>query len=201
MKVWDYHHFEKYLREPGDVLTDIERDNLDRGIALIGPSVGKLLYMACKMINARKVLELGTANGYSTIWIARAVGPGGKVVGTEYDPETAAIAMENFRRTGVSDIASVMVGDAIKYLRNCRETFDLVFLDIEKEDYSSVLDDCVRVLRPGGVLFADNVAFDTAGDFNDRLNGHPELETSFISGQFINHDPDSDTISISRKRR
>ncbi len=197
----DYHHFERYLREPGDILTDIERDNLEGGIALIGPSVGKLLYMVCKMTGARKVLELGTANGYSTIWMARAVGPGGKVIGTEYDPGTAAIAVDNFRKAGVSDIASVFVGDAVKYLKHCRETFDLVFLDIEKELYSEVLDDCVRVLRPGGILFADNVAFDSAGDFNARLNAHPELETSFISGQFINHDPDADTISISRKRR
>ena len=73
-------------------------------------------------------------------------------------------------------------------------------MDIEKEDYSKALPDCVRLLRPGGILFSDNVAFESAGDFNEKLNSHPKLETSFVSGQFISHSPDDDAISISRKK-
>ncbi len=196
----DYKEFGKYLRDD-KVLADIEQDNIEREINLIGPSVGKLLYIVCKMIGAKKVLELGTANGYSTIWLAKAVGPGGQVIGMEYDPPTAEIAIGNFKKAGVSDIASVVIGDAMKYIKESQETFDLIFMDIEKEDYTTSLPDCVRLLRPGGVLFVDNVAFVTAGDFNDVLNSHPELETSFISGQFISHAPDEDAISISIKKK
>ena len=135
-----------------------------------------------------------------TIWLARAVGPDGFVQGTEFDPQNARVAEENLRRTGVENIASVRVGDAIQYIAELDDQFDLIFLDIEKEDYSRVLEDCVRLLRPGGVLFVDNVAFETAGDFNDRLHSHPGLETCFINGQFLNHSPDEDAVSISIRR-
>ena len=76
----------------------------------------------------------------------------------------------------------------------------MVFIDIDKEKYPEALPDIVRLMRPGGVLFADNVAFRSSGDFNDELYSHPELDTVFIYGSFINHKPDQDAISISIKK-
>ncbi len=198
--VKNYRQFANYFREPGDILTVIEGENIRDRVPLIGPSCGKLLYFIAKMISAKRVLELGTANGYSTIWLARAVGPEGFVQGTEFDPDNAKVAEKNLQRAGVENIASVRVGDAIQYISELEDEFDLIFLDIEKEDYSRVLEDCVRLLRPGGVLFVDNVAFETAGDFNDQLHSHPKLETVIINGQFLNHSPDEDAVSLSIKR-
>jgi predicted O-methyltransferase YrrM len=200
VRVMDYSEFAGFHREEGDVVNEIERENIAARVPLIGPSLGRLLYMICRISGARHVLELGSAHGYSTIWLARAVGPGGKVQGTEFDPASAQIAEKNLRRAGVDGIASIWVGDAIAYVSELRESHDMIFLDLEKEDYSKVLDDCVRALRPGGVLVADNVAFESAGDFNERVTAHPMLDTVFFNGQFINHSPDEDAVSISLKR-
>ena len=76
-------------------------------------------------------------------------------------------------------------------------SFDLVFMDIEKEMYTDALPHCVRLLRVGGVLVCDNVAFRSAGDFPERLHRHQELLTCFIHGTFLHHSPDRDAISIS----
>jgi len=80
-------------------------------------------------------------------------------------------------------------------------SFDLVFMDIEKEMYTRALSHCVRLLRSGGVLLCDNVAFRSAGDFPERLARHRALETCFIHGTFHHHSPDKDAISISVKRK
>jgi len=192
--------FEPLLREEGDILSQIERENVEAGINLIGPSVGKLLYMTCKLVGAKRVLELGTAHGYSTVWLARAVGEDGHVTGTEFLPEVAAEAERTLQRTGMHDRVHIHIGDAMTLIATSSEQYDLIFLDIEKEWYSKALPDCVRLLRKGGVLFVDNVAFESAGAFNLELNDHPELETSFVYGVFSNHSPDEDAVSISRKK-
>jgi len=192
--------FDRFLREPNDILTDIERTGVKRDVPLIGPSVGRLLYVICKMAGIKRVLELGTANGYSAIWLARAVGPDGRVTTLEFDEGMAEEARENISSAGMDKMVDVIVTDALRYISGCKDEYDMVFMDIEKEDYSQALGDCVRLLRSGGVLFADNVAFISAGDFNERLNSHPDLETAFIYGVFISHNPDKDAISISVKK-
>jgi predicted O-methyltransferase YrrM len=92
------------------------------------------------------------------------------------------------------------VGDAMELMRDMDGPFDLMFNDIEKEMYTGSLPDCVRLLRPGGLLVFDNVAFTSAGDFNEVLARHPELDTSFVYGNFHHHAPDEDALSISVKR-
>jgi predicted O-methyltransferase YrrM len=178
----------------------IEADSMKRRVPIIGPSVGSLLSVIVRATGARRILELGTANGYSTIFMARALPDGGRVTTIEWDPDLAEEAMGNFRAAGVTDRIELLVGDALELIKDLdADSFDLVFMDIEKEMYSDALEDSVRVLREGGLLFTDNVAFESAGDFADRLHGHPDLETSFVYGNFYNHSPDEDALSLSVK--
>jgi predicted O-methyltransferase YrrM len=153
-----------------------------------------------KALGARRILEMGTANGYSGIFLARALPKGGRLTTVEWDEEIASEADVNFGKTGVSDRVVQMVGDAREMMRDLEDgSFDLIFMDFEKEMYSEALPDCVRLLREGGTLLCDNVAFKTSGDFNQRLSEHPQLETSFIYGVFHNHSPDEDALSLSVK--
>jgi caffeoyl-CoA O-methyltransferase len=193
-------HFLRFLPRDGGLMDAIEEDSISRDVPIIGPSVGSLLSVLVRATGAARILELGTANGYSTVFMARALPEGGRITTIEWDPDLAEEARANLRAAGVEDMVEVLVGDALGLVKGMGAgSFDLVFMDIEKEMYSDALADCVTVLREGGLLFVDNVAFRSAGDFADRLHGHPELETSFVHGTFHNHSPEEDAVSLSVK--
>ncbi len=192
--------FERFLPRDGGFMDSLERESVERDVPIIGPSVGALMSVLVRATGASRILELGTANGYSTIFMARAVPEGGRVLTVEWDPQLAEEARANFEATGVDDRIDVLVGDALELVRGLEGgSFDVVFMDIEKEMYSEALPECVRVLRAGGLLVVDNVAFRSAGDLPELLHGHPGLETSFLYGVFHNHSPDEDAISLSVK--
>ena len=192
--------FVPLLPRDGGLIDALERDSIARGIPIVGPSVGTLLSVLVRATGAQRVLELGTANGYSAILIARALPRDGKLVTVEWDAAMATEARANLRRARLSKRVDVLVGDAFDLMRGMRAgSFDLVFMDIEKKMYSRALPYCVRLLRPGGVLLCDNVAFRSAGDFPERLARHRGLETCFIHGTFHHHSPDRDAVSISVK--
>jgi caffeoyl-CoA O-methyltransferase len=155
---------ERYLaqlnRQGDPVLADIAAQGLRRGLPLIDAEVGALLRVQAAAIGARRILEVGTAIGYSGIWLARALPPGGMLISIERDPDRAAEARANFERAGVSDRASVMVGDASRLVAKVSGPFDLVFQDGDKQLYGPLLDRLVALLRPGGLLIADNVLWD-----------------------------------------
>src|SRR5271163_5239719 len=112
---------EKYLSsllpERDEVLADMEQYAKEREIPIIGPDCGRLLYLMARISGAKRIFEMGSAIGYSTIWFARAAGPGAKVYYTDGDPENAKIAAENFRRAKLADRIVVQVGDARDLLR------------------------------------------------------------------------------------
>lgn len=126
---------------------------------------GKFLYLLVKLIGARRVLELGTLAGYSTIWLARALPEGGpdqgKVVTLEFEETHAAVARANFAAAGLTDRIEVLVGAALdtlpKLTARGEPLFDLVFIDADKQNYPAYLDLCVKLTRPGGLILADNV--------------------------------------------
>ena len=193
-------HFARFLPRDNGFMDDLERTSFERKIRITGPNVGQTLHVLVRAMGAKRVLELGTANGYSTIFMAQALPVGGKIDTMEWSQEMAAEARDNLERAGVANRVSVHVGDALEMVKDRDSaSFDLIFMDIEKEMYSDALEDCVRLLRKGGLLVCDNVAFKTSGDFNERLFAHPELETSFIYGIFLEHSPDEDAISLSVK--
>ena len=151
-----------------------------RAIPIIGPAKGRILYLITKILRPARVLELGTAVGYSTLIIAKAVMGYGRILTVERDRELAGEAAKNMEDAGVADMVEILVDDAVKALAGLRERFDMIFLDIEKRYYTLVLDSCVEHLNPGGVLIADNVLWDELREFRERLLSHKGLESAII---------------------
>jgi predicted O-methyltransferase YrrM len=206
---------EQYLsslnRQGDPVLRDVARVGEQRDLPLVDAEVGALLRVLATAVRAERILEIGTAIGYSGIWLAGALAPGGSLFTMEYDEDRARQARENFARAGVADRVSVIVGDAQRMLAKVSGPFDLIFQDGDKKQYGPMLDRLVDLLRPGGLLVTDNVlwsgevvpgfvrtphheAADTQaiGDYNVRLNDHPALLTSIV--------PLRDGVAISVKR-
>ena len=152
---------DEYLRallpQRDDVLREMEVRAERERIPIVGPVVARILFQLACISRAATVFEMGSAIGYSTIWWARAVGPQGRVIYTDGDPEKAADAKEYFRRAGVLDRVEILVGDALHLLAQQDSQFDIIFNDVEKEDYPRVLPLAAPRLRPGGLFITDNV--------------------------------------------
>lgn len=198
----DPEHYMRYIPKEGGALDRLEMEAMEKDVPIIGPVLGRLLYMLSRAMGVRNVLELGTATGYSAIWLARAARQaGGRVVTVEWDPDMAAKARTNISEAGHGQDVEVMEGDARKIMDRFPDGhFDLVFNDVEKEHYSGLLDPSIRVLRTGGLMVFDNTSFKTAGDLLDRAFSHPMLETVNLYGLFPRHSPDYDSITLCIKK-
>lgn len=139
------------------VLAEIERQARRRDIPIVGPAVGRLLYQLVRLIGAKRIFEMGSAVGYSTIWLARAAGPGSIVYYTDSDPANAREAEDYFRRAGVSDRIRIRVGNSLDLIARTKGPFDLIFNDVDKEDYPKVFRLALPRLRRGGLFITDNV--------------------------------------------
>jgi caffeoyl-CoA O-methyltransferase len=139
------------------VLTEMEQYATEKSIPIVGPAVARVLQQLALMIKARKIFELGSAIGYSTIWWARAVGEGGTVVYTDGDSQNAERARGYFTRAGVSKQIVLRTGDALEILSEEKQEFDIIFNDVDKEDYPRVLRLIAPRLRKGGLFITDNV--------------------------------------------
>ena len=123
----------------------------------VAPNQGKLLQILAKMVGARRILEVGTLGGYSTIWMARALPEGGRLVSLEYSPKHAEVARANLARAGLAEVAEVKVGPGRELMRTLPGPFDFFFIDADKEGYPAYFRGCLRLSRPGSVLVFDNV--------------------------------------------
>jgi predicted O-methyltransferase YrrM len=127
----------------------------------VSPTQGKFLELLARAIGARRILEIGTLGGYSTIRLARGLAPGGRVVTLEYSPRHAEVARANLARAGLADVVEVRVGRALETLPGLAagspEPFDLVFVDADKAPYPQYLDWAARLTRSGGLVVGDNV--------------------------------------------
>jgi caffeoyl-CoA O-methyltransferase len=139
------------------VLTEMEAYATEHKIPIVGPAVARVLEQLALTINAKTVFELGSAIGYSTIWWARAVGEKGRVIYTDGDRKNAERARGYFARAGVSDRITVHTGDALEFLSEQKQEFDVIFNDVDKEDYPRVLRLVSPRLRKGGLFITDNV--------------------------------------------
>ena len=181
------------------VLADVARQGHEQNLPLVDAEVGALLQVLARAVNATRVLEIGTAIGYSGIWLARALPPGGMLLTMEMNGERARVARANFERAGLAARTSVIVGDAQRMLAKVSGPFDLIFQDGDKLQYEPMLDRLVDLLRPAGLLVTDNVLWDgevvpgfvaspqrDAADtraisaYNDRINSHPRLMTATV---------------------
>jgi len=206
---------ERYLgglnRLADPVLVEIARYGAEHDLPLIDAEVGGLLRVVTTAIGARRALEIGTAVGYSGIWLAGALPPDGQLLTLELDPDRARIARDNFSRAGLADRVSVIVGDAQRMLAKVSGPFDVIFQDSDKQLYGPMLDRLVELLRPRGLLITDNVLWDgevvpgfvaqpkknaedtrAIAEYNQRLSTHPQLMTSII--------PLRDGVAVSVKR-
>jgi caffeoyl-CoA O-methyltransferase len=142
-------------REP--VLQEMEDYASKHDIPIVGPAVARVLQQLALTINAKTVFELGSAIGYSTIWWAQAVGEKGRVIYTDGDPKNAERARGYFDRAGVSNRITLHTGDALEVLSEQKQQFDVIFNDVDKEDYPRVLRLVPSRLRKGGLFITDNV--------------------------------------------
>ena len=143
----------------------IEATELQEFGTVVDDDVSRMLYVLTRLTRARRILEIGTSIGFSTVSIANAVkGCDGKILTIEYEQHVAQQAMKNFERAGVARNIEVKIGDAREIVPRIREHFDLIFQDVgDKELYPLLFDDCVRVLRPGGLLLAEDTLFPVMG--------------------------------------
>lgn len=156
---------------------------------------GKFLCVLAAAMRARRILEIGTLGGFSTIWLARGAGPDGRVVTLEYEPRHAEVARANLQRAGVADRVDVIVGAALDTLPTVTGgPFDLVFIDADKENNVAYVEWAVRLTRPGSIIVVDNVIREgriLAPAPDDRLmqavrqtielmGKHPQLDTAAL---------------------
>lgn len=123
----------------------------------VAPVGGKFLHLLARMTGARRVLEIGTLGGYSTIWLARAVGDGGSVTTIEAEPANAAVARESIDAAGVGDRVEILIGRGAEVLPTVEGPFDLVFIDADKQSNTIYLDHAARLGRAGTVVVLDNI--------------------------------------------
>ena len=139
---------------------------------------GRFLNLVARSTGARKILEIGSSNGLSTIWLALAAHEaGGTVVGTELLPERAAEANANLAEAGLGDVARVVPGDARSTVGTLEGRFDLVFIDAEKDDYVAHFQAVIDLVRPGALILADNVVSHDLSAYQAMLRARDDAET------------------------
>ncbi|WP_353115634.1 O-methyltransferase [Microbacterium sp.] len=162
----------------------------------VAPVSGKLLNLLVRMSGARRVLEIGTLGGYSTIWMARAVGEDGLVVTIEAEPANAAVARASIDAAGVGDRVDVRIGRGADVLPELAggEPFDLVFIDADKESNTIYLDWAARLGRPGGVVIVDNIGRD--GEIVDAGSADPKVVGTREGLRMLGEDPRFDATAL-----
>jgi caffeoyl-CoA O-methyltransferase len=194
------------LPERDAVVSEMEAYAAENRVPIIGPAVARMLALFVKISGAKRIFEMGSAIGYSTIWLARAAGPKAKVFYTDGNPENARRAQNYFRRGGVAKRIEVKVGDALALLKKAPGTFDLIFNDVDKHQYPDALRVALPKLRRGGLLITDNTLWsgkaarpaaeddhDTKGvqEFNRLVYASKELHPVLI--------PLRDGVTVCRK--
>jgi caffeoyl-CoA O-methyltransferase len=144
------------LPERDPVVQEIEAYAAEHRVPIIGPAVARLLMLLVQVSGATRIFEMGSAIGYSTIWLARAAGPKAQVFYTDGDPQNAQRAQEYFKKAGVTKRIKVQVGNALDLVKETPEKFDFIFNDIDKHQYPDALRAALPKLKRGGLFVTDN---------------------------------------------
>jgi predicted O-methyltransferase YrrM len=200
--IFNADHFRQFNPPTEGVLVALEKEAIEKDIPIVGPLVGKMLWTFVKLTKAKRVLELGTATGYSAIWIASALREiGGKLTTIEWDEEIAVKAANNIKDAGYQNEVDILTGDARNLMSKFEDDYyDIVFQDVDKEMYLELLNPCVKVLKPGGLLICDNTAFRTAGEFLWKSLRHPELDGFHLYAFLPEHSPEYDGLTFLVKK-
>jgi len=178
------------------VLDDMDR-NQRRGMMNVSKADGRLLRLLTEAVGAKHVVEVGTSNGYSTIWMALGLlETGGRLTTHEINARRASLARKNFQRAGVEGIVTLVEGDAHKEVPKLKGPIDVVFLDADKEGYIDYLNKLLPLLRPGGLILAHNARSHAGGmkEYFQAITTKAELETLFLHMQ-------GSGISVTLKKR
>ena len=190
-------YFSRLRKTDDPLLQELEAEAESEPVPIVGPVVGQMLYILARAMNARAVLELGTATGYSAIFLGRAcAATGGRLTTLEIDPSMAERARRNLDRSGAGAAIEVLCTDVRAHLPKMQGPLDMIFMDIEKSDYARVLPDCARLLRPAGLLVADNVAFPDADAFNRAIFSSPDWQPASILAHLPKHSPEKDGVCL-----
>ncbi|MDP9146933.1 MAG: O-methyltransferase [Acidobacteriota bacterium] len=172
------------------VLSAMEKYAAECRVPIIGPAVARLMALLVQVSGARRIFEMGSAIGYSTIWLARAAGPKGEVTYTDGDPENAKRASAYFKQAGLTKRIRVQTGDAIELLRAASGKFDLIFNDVDKHQYPEAMRAALPKLKRGGLFITDNTLWSgkaargaAADDRNTR--GVQELNRALFGSKEI----------------
>ncbi len=152
-------YFARHLIPPDPALDAALQESAQANLPNIqvAPNQGKLLHLLAQSINAQRILEIGTLGGYSTLWLARALPPSGKLITLEYNPIHAEVARKNIERAGLSHVVDIRIGKAIDTLPQLPGPFDLIFIDADKPTMPDYFTWSLKLSRPGTLIIADNV--------------------------------------------
>jgi predicted O-methyltransferase YrrM len=193
-----YDYIDDYLYRmaaPRDLLLEKMEEYADsHAVPIIGPLVGRFLYNLAKASQSRKILEIGTAIGYSGIWLARAIAPlKGSVTTIDMDPERVKLAKKNISEAGLGQSVKVFEGNALKVLPTLKEEFDMIFLDSDKDVYPDAFKMSLPMLRRGGLFVADNALW--GGDV--AKGGKSKDTQSMIKfNQLVSESPGLSTVIV-----
>ena len=160
MKIINTPEVEKYLSsilpKRDAILSEMERYAKRNDVPIVGPAVGRMLAQLVQVIDAKRIFELGSAIGYSTLWMARAAGTGGAIHYTDGNPANSERAKDYLTRAKVFDRVTIHVGDALTALDSTTGDFDIIFNDVDKVGYPDVFRKAVSRVRSGGLFITDN---------------------------------------------
>lgn len=192
-------YFEELVPAREELFLELEKEAEEEEIPIVGPVVGRLLQLLTGLMEARQVLEMGTATGYSALYLASALPPEGKLTCLENDPEMIDRARRNLERAGLFGRVEVIPGDALETAAGLKGPYDLIFLDFSKAEYLPALDHSHRLLRTGGLLVADNTTYAGTADFTVALRDRPEWQEVQLLSFLPGHRQDHDGLSLARK--
>ncbi len=195
-------YFSQWVSHRSRRLQKLEAEAAEKDVPIVGPVVGRLLYLMARLSKARQILELGTATGYSAICMGEACRENrGQVITFEIDPEMARRARDNIAQAGLDDVIEVRCQDALDALAAFEHPVDMLFMDIEKQDYARLLPGIEKIVRPDGLLIADNTGFKDAHRFNKAIHESPAWASVNLWAFLPGHSPEHDGICIAVKER
>ena len=174
------HYLNEHLALSDSALDAALKANTEAGLPAIDVTAtqGRFLHMLARLTSARRILEIGTLGGYSTIWMARALPADGRLITLEVDPKHAKVASENIAQAGLANLVDLRLGPAVESLarieREGAGTFDLVFIDADKENCGTYLEWALKLSRKGAVIVCDNIVRE--GEIADVANKSPQIE-------------------------
>jgi len=193
-------YFSQWISDRPDLLLKMESEAAEKDIPIVGPVVGRLLYLLARISNACQILELGTAIGYSAIFMGEACRQNlGRIITFEIDPGMAQRARVNIREAGMNGVIEVRCEDAHDGLATLAHPVDMVFMDVEKQDYVKLLPGIEKIIRPNGLLVADNTGFKDAHEFNMAIHENPAWTSVNLWSLLPGHSPEHDGICIAVK--